>query len=205
MFLVRRNESIWYICYLVYAIPIFTFHRLQRDYLLCHGHVIMTEKNTVPSFRTSFRIQKSFVKQALRQSIEWHTKSKKTGNRKEISATREAREGLVRWHWPRRPSNWLGMTESRDPASLQMMRSWDWGASAQPVSHDLGPSIKVVMRINPNWQPSQSSLSSTVLARTVQAIRWPRFNVFKAFWAERETECEAGQGWLYFTLSSNSN
>lgn len=76
MFLVRRNESIRHICYLVYAIPNFTFHRLQRDYLLCHGHVIMTEKNTVPSFRTSFRIPKSFVKQALRQSIEWHKKQK---------------------------------------------------------------------------------------------------------------------------------
>lgn len=59
-------------------------------------------------------------------------------------------EGLVRWHWPQRPNNWLGMTESRDPASLPMMRSWDWGASGQPVSHDFGSSIKVVRRINLN-------------------------------------------------------
>lgn len=67
----------------------------------------------------------------------------KTGNR-------VVPEGLVRWHWPQRPNNWLGMTESRDPASLLMMRSWDWGASGQPVSHDLGSSIKVVRRINLN-------------------------------------------------------
>lgn len=55
-----------------------------------------------------------------------------------------------RWHWPRRPHNWPGATESRDPASLTMMRSWDWGAGGQPVSHDLGPSIKVARRINLN-------------------------------------------------------
>lgn len=50
---------------------------------------------------------------------------------------------LIAWAW-----------RKVDPANRPMMRSWDWGASGQPVSHDLGPSIKVVMRINLYWQAS---------------------------------------------------
>lgn len=75
---------------------------------------------------------------------------KKIGNREGIYATRVVPGGLVRWHWPWRFNNWLGMTESREPASLLMMRSWDWGAGDQPVSHDLGSSIKVARGINQN-------------------------------------------------------
>lgn len=44
----------------------------------------------------------------------------------------------------------VGHNESQDPASRPVMRSWDWGASGQPVSHDLGPSITVVRIINLN-------------------------------------------------------
>lgn len=55
MFLVRRNESIRHICYLLYAMP--SFYRLLGDYLIWHSHVITTEKNTVPSFKASFETE----------------------------------------------------------------------------------------------------------------------------------------------------
>lgn len=99
-----------------------------------------------------FQLLESTRKKAFATKGSCDTKCRRTerlGNRKTISERPEsAPEGLVRWHWPRRPNNWLGMTESRDPASLLMMRSWDAGAGGQPVSHDLGSSIKVAQRIN---------------------------------------------------------
>lgn len=59
-------------------------------------------------------------KQSLRQNSEWH---KQTGNRERIgSRHRPCKMALAR-----RSYNWLGMTESQDPASLLLMRSWDWG------------------------------------------------------------------------------
>lgn len=102
----------------------------------------------------------------------------------------------MRWHWPRRPNNWLGMTESRAPASVPVMRSWDWGAGAQPVRHDVGSSIKVVTRINLNRQPSQPSSSSSGPVRSARAARCVRFNVFSVVGAEREA---SGRGGSYFT------
>lgn len=136
------------------------------------NHDWLAEKRIVPFTQdfsvelNLFQLLESNLKTALwrKQQVtltlfvnqtEWVTQTnRKTGNRKGIWATTEVPEGLVRWHWSRRPYNWLGMMESRDPASLLMMRSWDWGASGQPVSHDFGSSIKVVRRINLNWQPS---------------------------------------------------